>query len=350
MQVMRPIDDYDVTAWAAYYAAHPNMARSVGAAGEEGGAEGADAGDGAEGANAGGEGAEAGADSAGGAAAAEAQAAVAADANGGDAAGGEGGDDWRAAIADEKLRDHAGRFASVQDLVKAHQDLRKQLSGAIVPPGKDATDEQVKAYREKMGIPETPDAYEFDLPEGAEQTEADKAFEGEMRKALHEAGVPASAAKAVGTAFMGYIQQQQEAQTAQDTEYQQQAEAALRKTWGKDYDANVQYAGEADNRMFDGQLGQLELKSGQLLGSHPDFLKGMAPVGRMFGEGEIHIAPSAADAQTMRDQADQARQKRQDALAKGDQKSARHWDEEERKILAKMDGNKPLVGAEGRQY
>ena len=60
---------------------------------------------------------------------------------------------WRDLIEDEKLQKHAERFTSVDALVQANLEARQKLSKAVVPPGKDAAEEDITAYREAVGVP-----------------------------------------------------------------------------------------------------------------------------------------------------------------------------------------------------
>ena len=61
--------------------------------------------------------------------------------------------DWREFIEGEDGQKYAERFTDLNSLVSGSIDMRKQLSSAIVPPGKDASDEQIAAYRKAIGIP-----------------------------------------------------------------------------------------------------------------------------------------------------------------------------------------------------
>lgn len=60
------------------------------------------------------------------------------------------------------------KLAREQDKMIGEQ--AKKLGDAVRIPGKDATEAEILAYKEKMGIPVTPEGYEFkapkDLPEG----------------------------------------------------------------------------------------------------------------------------------------------------------------------------------------
>src|SRR3546814_9862421 len=83
------------------------------------------------------------------------------------------------------MKKHAERFNSPEDLVKGHMELRQKLSKAVVPPGRDADEEAVAAYRKAIGVPEKAEGYKFEMPDGAEQTEADKAFHQAMAETFH---------------------------------------------------------------------------------------------------------------------------------------------------------------------
>jgi hypothetical protein len=256
--------------------------------------------------------------------------------------GGKATDDWRSGIADEKLRDYASKFTSIEDLAKTAHSLRVKLSTAVNAPGEDASDEEVAAYREKMGVPATPDAYKMPEIEGYEQTESDKAYQGAMSSVLHKHNIPTAAAQELAAAHIAFLQTQSADAAAQmkkaDEEYQSTAEAQMRKEWGKDYQANLKYAEEAAKIHFDDDVGAMELKNGQLLGSHPAFIKGMAAIGRMSGEGVIHVDQGSAD--TLMEQADAARAKREEARKRGDNAAMQRYDQEERDILAKVYGKK----------
>ena len=172
-----------------------------------GGAAGAgDAGAGSAGAGAGAEGSASGAPAAG-APAAGAGAAGGAGASGAPAAGagaaGDGGGsgegaaksgegywpaDWRDTVSkgDAKILARMGRYASPAAAMEALVAAQNRISAGELKPvlGKNATPEQVKEYREALGIPETPDKY--DLGKDIKIEGMDPTLLGEVLKEAHE--------------------------------------------------------------------------------------------------------------------------------------------------------------------
>lgn len=264
-----------------------------------------------------------------------------------------GSDDWRSGIADEKLKKHAERFTSVEEMAKAHLDLRTRLSKSVNAPSEDATPEEVAEYREKMGIPESEAGYEAPKIEGYEPSDQDNEFRDHMAPVFHKHHISKDAWDDIVTQYGQHLIQSNkaavEAQAEADQTYLNQSEAALRKSWGKDYNANLRYSQEGTKHFFEDDIGQLELKNGQLLGSHPSFMKGMASIGRMHGEGVVQFDVGSDGYNSLREQADNYREKRDAARAAGRTAEAQRFDRLERETLAQMNGNGPIVGTQTRQ-
>lgn len=263
--------------------------------------------------------------------------------------------DWRTQIEDEKLRDHAGRFASLTDLVKGNLDLRSERdrlkSTALVVPGKDADEETVKAFRTKLGVPESPDGYEFPAPpEGQELTEVEKQSQQQWAQRFHELGVPKDAASKLVEAWRTDINQVSESVAEADKQFASETEKVLKQEWGGDFEKNKAIAAAVGPDLFgdDWQnMKEATTRDGRLLLDSPAMLRMLARVGREMQEGSMGAITEDARA-TLEDQANEARTKRGEALARGDRDTARRWDEKERELLGKMHGNQPVVGAASR--
>jgi hypothetical protein len=80
-----------------------------------------------------------------------------------------GGPDWRAGLPPDLLTDKSlESFKSVGDLAKSYVETKRMVGAPLTPPGADAKPEQLAAYRQRLGVPEGPDKYEFELPPTAE--------------------------------------------------------------------------------------------------------------------------------------------------------------------------------------
>jgi hypothetical protein len=92
------------------------------------------------------------------------------------------GTDWRQRIAgdDRELFKQLERYATEADFGKAHVSLRGKLSSGEYRrvPGKDATPEDIAAWRADMGLPASAEDYMADLAlsDGTVLSEADKAI------------------------------------------------------------------------------------------------------------------------------------------------------------------------------
>lgn len=75
------------------------------------------------------------------------------------------------------------------------EELKKATEGMIKIPGEGATPEEIVAYRQAQGIPDSPDKYELAIPE--EGKEGYEVIAKEVKAAAHEAGIPPSKLNAV---------------------------------------------------------------------------------------------------------------------------------------------------------
>jgi hypothetical protein len=74
---------------------------------------------------------------------------------------------WIAQLPQEAREKHKDRLMSLKgkhlaEVLDEHFSQTERMEGAIIPPGTDAAPEEVKAFLQKMGIPENPEGYELD--------------------------------------------------------------------------------------------------------------------------------------------------------------------------------------------
>jgi hypothetical protein len=152
-------------------------------------------------------------------------------------------EDWRERWAgkDEKFLGTLKRYASPENVAKAYGALRQQLhNGELIkrlPEG--ASEEQVKAWRDEMGLPPDPTGYKLPTVSGHEWTDADKPMVEAFLAEAHGANFnQAQVDKALGW----YAAQQQavlENQFQTDTQARQQLEDDLRMEWGPEFRSNI---------------------------------------------------------------------------------------------------------------
>lgn len=224
-------------------------------------------------------------------------------------------DDWRSGITDEKLRSFSERFTSPVDAAKAALEFRQKLSNAISIPGKDASEDDIKEYRSRLGVPDSPDGYNLALPE-----DFDEGFAGGLAEKLHAVGATPDAAKAALEWAIERQQQQDESAIKNAEQAYEEAEQALRSEWGSDYDKNLEYA-KRGARQFGGEDFMEFLEGAQVngkpLGDHPMFAKVFAAIGRRMGEGGLHAALSNEDRQSTEQKMDELTSQAHEAMNSG---------------------------------
>lgn len=156
---------------------------------------------------------------------------------------------WVAALPDElkgndwiKGFQKPGDFAkSALDLKTKSETLETRMQGAIFKPGKDAKPEEVAAYRQALGVPDSPDKYDFPKAEGVEHNEQMTTW---ARGVFHKYGVPQEAAAGITQEWDSFMQamgaSMQEANDAAAAQAVKTAEEALRTEWKQDFDKNLE--------------------------------------------------------------------------------------------------------------
>ena len=259
--------------------------------------------------------------------------------------------DWRASIADDKVRKLADRYTSPAELAKALAEANSEMSKRIKLPGEGASEEEVAKYRKSIGVPEKSEAYVINRPEHVAEdifkSDAAQATFNGLRAAAHQHNLSQTQLDGLTNWYFGHEAELLQNVAKADEQHMASAEAALRKEWGKDYDLNLAYANEALGR-FAG-IHDMELKGGTLLRNHPAFVKTMAEFGRATGEGQPQLGLQGAEAgANIRNEIGKLTSQIHDAHAKGDGNLARSLDAQRSKLTAQVYGDNPIVGANGR--
>lgn len=257
---------------------------------------------------------------------------------------------WRETISDPDLRKVAERFNSPTDAVKSIVDLRKRESTPRLP-GKDATDEDKAAFRKAWGVPESAEGYKFEMPEGVESNDADKAFQEVMGQTFHDADISTTQAEKLSKTYNEIVTKVKAEIIKADEDFVKETEAALKHEWGDDYDRNKTLANRAAAEILGSDLevaSHLELKGDRFLLDHPIMVKAFAEVGKEMSEGRIGPRINETERTSLTQQADDLQQKKMAALDKGDSDQAAKYDREQAAIYDRLHGSEPIVGSEMR--
>jgi hypothetical protein len=151
--------------------------------------------------------------------------------------------DWRARLAgdDKKLLGYLGRIPSekaVIERLKKHEDDIK-AGRYLKPLGEDATDEDRAAWRQVLGVPEKPEGYSENLPEGLVVGDDDKPYVDKFFEAMHAADAPPALTAAAIETYYGIVEEQIAAQSEAENAAKNQSIEALREEWGPDYRRNL---------------------------------------------------------------------------------------------------------------
>lgn len=187
--------------------------------------------------------------------------------------------DWRATVSKDdakvlaRLERYASPEAAMQALIAAQNRIR---SGELAPVlGKNATPDQLKEYREAMGIPDTPDKYDLGKDVGVDGLDAK--LLGIVFKGAHDTHQTPEQLKATMLAWKQISQEVADNQATRDQDLQKASEDTLRAEWGTEYRRNINLVhglldGSASPEMKDKLLGG-RLADGTPIGSSPEALK-----------------------------------------------------------------------------
>lgn len=216
---------------------------------------------------------------------------------------GEGGD-WKDQIP-EDIRTNAA-FANVKDI----PDLCTQFVNAqkligvdkVALPNQNWKDEEWAAFYNKVGRPESHEAYkkpELSFPEGFGFTDEEYA---DITKAFHASGLTQKQLDSVLKYYAGVITSRHTKSTQAAESAHAQAVNSLRDEWGDDYGNKVDVAQAMIRKFGDDQLATVLDETG--MGDNPALIKMLAKAGvsimedHATGTGDGLIIGDAASAKT----------------------------------------------------
>ena len=190
-------------------------------------------------------------------------------------------------------------FSNMDDFVKSYLHSQKLVGADKIPvPNKMATDEDWKAVYDRLGRPETPEGYKYNLPKETKLEEKTlKAFSEEA----HKLGLLPNQAEGIINYYNSIAEQSEQAVTVNEEAARAEAEVELRKEYGPAYDLKIAQARNLATNTF-GQdfLRDTKLADGSVLGNHPQVVRAFADLASKMSEDGI-VQGEAASAMTVKE-------------------------------------------------
>ncbi len=190
-------------------------------------------------------------------------------------------------------------FSNMDDFVKSYLHSQKLVGADKIPvPNKMATDEDWKAVYDRLGRPETPDGYKYNLPKETKLEEKTlKAFSEEA----HKLGLLPKQAEGIINYYNSIAEQSEQAATVNEEAARAEAEVELRKEYGPAYDLKIAQARNlATNTFGPDFLRNTKLADGSVLGNHPQVVRAFADLASKISEDGI-VQGEAASAMTVKE-------------------------------------------------
>lgn len=197
--------------------------------------------------------------------------------------------DWRSVLPPDLQQEKTlEKFKGVDGLAKSYVELEKDASRlrnakGVIVPGENAKPEDIDAFHKAIGRPDTPEDYGFtkpdNLPEGVVWDDERMAA---YAKVFHANGIPKAAAHAIVQAHTESVIQEAAADEKAQKEFLEASTVAIKKEWGKDFEANLAQSEAIIEKLFGSEFKSLLKSTG--LGNHPAVVRGMFKASQMIGE------------------------------------------------------------------
>jgi len=213
----------------------------------------------------------------------------------------EGSDDYAKALKQLDRVSDMGSFT--KNYLSAQDKIRKGEISNGLPD--DPSDEQMAAYREAQGVPETAKDYQLSLDDGLVLGEGDEAIMGGIYDIAHANNISSEAMSAMTNAMLSGRQVEADARISQDGIDQQLTDSQLKEAWGGDMTTNI--------NMVKGLISQLpesikesfenaRLPDGKAIFNSPEMMIAMSDWARKINPSATVVPNSANPMQSMNDE------------------------------------------------
>lgn len=184
---------------------------------------------------------------------------------------------WRKQLRQEFWEnEEAAKFGNPSDLFQAYLEQQERLGKAVLPPGEDATEEDVQSFYKALGVPEDPSGYNLPDVEGMPEGYSSKF----AQLALHAQLTPAQAERLMKADAENYLQTVKASKEAS-----QKAEQELRKEFGDKFDEKVEQANKFLAKVGGDRLLKEFAKSP--MGNNPDMVRFVVRMSEVVSEDSI---------------------------------------------------------------
>jgi hypothetical protein len=148
-----------------------------------------------------------------------------------------------------ELTNTVAKYKSPEGLLKGAANLisfaGKKVEGVIVP-NEGSTEQEIAEYRQAIGVPESPTAYDLQPENLPENMGWDEGLASEWQNVFHDVGLSQEQAAKIAQSYTDITNNQltnalQTNQANMESEMEQQR-AEIQKQWGDKYDTNLQNA------------------------------------------------------------------------------------------------------------
>jgi hypothetical protein len=209
-------------------------------------------------------------------------------------------DDNRALV--EAKAWHGEEGLELNSALDAYRSLEARLGRSIPVPGEDATPGEWDAFERRLGRPDTPEGYDFELPQGLpDDFPYSEDLAGRFRDWAFRAGMPATAAQSLHDDYVRELAGLQRAEAERLSDAEDRSHRELVSAWGEadgeDYRRNVMLADRAMHRLG---LNEVLQETGLIAvdGGVRDarVAKALARVGsELFAEDSLHGSAGGGD-------------------------------------------------------
>ena len=218
--------------------------------------------------------------------------------------------DWVSSLPDD-LGKHSifQKYDNPIDLIKGSINAQSQVGKRAEEFWQSEADDDIQLKRQIMGIPDSVDEYNLEVPEGIIEDEADEQIFSKLKQHMFDNGLSNEQAQAVVDYQIERYKEASERAETQESYRIEEAEKALRDEWkGDKYEYNVSKV--ADTLDY---LGLSDFKDDPNYGNNPEFIKAIFDkITPLISDDEIIRGTMSESYATVNDQLVELEQKMND--------------------------------------